>query len=386
MCSIPRPTMKTTHIVPSINNESSGPSYSVVALCRALESTGIDTSLAVLDASNAVKELGFINSFPTTSPPVRLGRSPQMRKWLRESAKSGRIDVMHNHSLWMMPNVYSCNAVKGTDVPLIVSPRGTMSEWAMSSGSKMKRLFWPLLQRPALANVTCFHATAESEYEDIRRLGFKQPVAIIPNGIDLPDVCKTNRGPKRTLLFLGRIHPVKGLDMLLPAWEAVQNRFPDWQLRVVGPDNIGYLDKMKELARQLGLKRIEFTGPLMGNAKTQAYADADLFILPTYSENFGMTVAEALAAGTPAIVTKGAPWGGLNEKGAGQWIDIGVAPLLACLEQMLGMPRADLDAMGLNGRNWMVKDYSWADIARRTAETYSWVLGEACVPDFVRCD
>ena len=378
--------MKVTHIVPSINTESSGPSYSVVALCQALESNGVDTSLVVLDLLNANEKPGFVKSFPAAGFPARLGRSPEMRNWLTESAKGGRIDVMHNHSLWMMPNVYSCNAVKGTDVPLIVSPRGTMSDWAINSGSKVKKLFWPLIQRPALAAVTCFHATAESEYEDIRRLGFKQPVAIIPNGIDLPDLCKSNRDANRTLLFLGRIHPIKGLDMLLPAWEAVQNRFPEWQLRIVGPDNVGYLDKMKAFAKQLGLNRVEFTGPLSGNEKARAYADADLFVLPTYSENFGMTVAEALAAGTPAIVTKGAPWNGLVENGAGWWIDVGKDSLVACLENALSQPRTELDALGKNGRLWMEKDFSWTIVADKMKATYDWVMGGGLQPGFVHCD
>ena len=378
--------MKVTHIVPSINTESSGPSYSVVALCQALESNGVDTSLVVLDLLNANEKPGFVKSFPAAGFPARLGRSPEMRNWLTESAKGGRIDVMHNHSLWMMPNVYSCNAVKGTDVPLIVSPRGTMSDWAINSGSKVKKLFWPLIQRPALAAVTCFHATAESEYEDIRRLGFKQPVAIIPNGIDLPDLCKSNRDANRTLLFLGRIHPIKGLDMLLPAWEAVQNRFPEWQLRIVGPDNVGYLDKMKAFAKQLGLNRVEFTGPLSGNEKARAYADADLFVLPTYSENFGMTVAEALAAGTPAIVTKGAPWNGLVENGAGWWIDVGKDSLVACLENALSQPRTELDALGKNGRLWMEKDFSWKSVGDQMKAVYTWVMGGGLQPGFVHCD
>jgi len=378
-------SFNSIHVVPSISNESSGPSYSVVRLCQSLIESGISTNLVNLEDSIETNKAGFVKSFPFAGFPKRLGRSPDMRRWLVDAARSGRLDIMHNHSLWMMPNVYACNAIKGTNVPLIVSPRGTLSKRALKTGSKVKRIFWPLIQRPALQAVSCFHATAESEFEDIRRMGFQQPVAIIPNGVDLPEPAKTHRGPERTLLFLGRIHPIKGLDLLLPAWGAVQDRFPEWRLRIVGPDNLGYLGQMKKLGAQLGLKRVGFTGPLVGSDKAQAYAEADLFVLPTYSENFGMTVAEALAAGTPAIVTRGAPWSGLDERNAGRWIDIGVDPLTTCLEELLHLSRSDMDDMGLNGRNWMAEDYSWTDIARRMIDTYNWVIGGYPRPECVRC-
>jgi len=376
-------SVKAIHVVPSISDESSGPSYSVVSLCRSLGECGLSTTLATLEGSNGPASSSFVKSFPLSGYPSRLGRSSEMRGWLNSAAQDGRVDIMHNHSLWMMPNVYSCRAVKGTDIPLLVSPRGTLSEWSMSNGSIVKRAFWPLIQRPALERVTCFHATAMSEYDDIRRMGFKQPVTIMPNGIDIPDVRKPPRGNMRTLLFLGRIHPKKGLDNLLPAWKEVQQGFPDWQLRIVGPDNKGYLEEMKQLAVTLKLQRIEFTGPLTGKHKTQAYLDADLFVLPTYSENFGMTVAESLAAGTPAIVTSGAPWAGLDGHDAGWWIDIGKEPLAACLEQALSLSREKLDSMGLNGRHWMKQEFSWGSIADKMRSTYEWVLGNATAPECV---
>ncbi|MBL4782704.1 MAG: glycosyltransferase [Porticoccaceae bacterium] len=379
-------TIASIQVVPSTSNESSGPSYSVVNLCRSLQVANVATTLVNLDDSlGACREI-FEKTFPVNGYPARLGRSPQMREWLEATVASGNVDIIHNHSLWMMPNVYACNSVKGTDVPLVVSPRGTLSQRAMSNGSKIKKLFWPLIQRPALAHVSCFHATAMSEYDDIRRMGFKQPVAVIPNGIDIPDQRQPQRSNLRTLLYLGRIHPIKGLDMLLPAWAAVQNKYPEWQLRVVGPDNGGYLAEVRALATQLNLDRVEFTGPLVGDEKAQAYADADLFVLPTYSENFGMTVAEALAAGTPAIVTKGAPWGGLNESDAGWWIDIDKGSLIDCLESALLKPRAQLDAMGLNGRHWMERDFAWENVANIMKATYDWLLNDGPSPECVITD
>jgi glycosyltransferase involved in cell wall biosynthesis len=182
---------------------------------------------------------------------------------------------------------------------------------------------------------------------------------------------------------LGRIHPIKGLDNLLLAWAAVQHHFTEWQLRIVGPDNKGYLNEMKQLATKLKLERIEFSGPITGHKKMEAYGEADLFVLPSYSENFGMTVAEALASGTPAIVAQGAPWSGLNENNAGWWIDMGIDPLVACLEHALSQPRASLDTMGLNGRRWMENDFSWDNIAAKMKATYDWILNGDQKPECV---
>jgi glycosyltransferase involved in cell wall biosynthesis len=139
-------------------------------------------------------------------------------------------------------------------------------------------------------------------------------VTIIPNGVDIPAFTPKQNRTSRVLLFLGRIHPIKGLDILLPAWQAVHDKFPDWRLMIAGPDNNGYLDQMQHLAVQLHLKRIEFVGALKGRHKWEAFRESDIFVLPTYSEYFGMTVVEALAAGVPAIVSKGAPWQGLRRK------------------------------------------------------------------------
>jgi glycosyltransferase involved in cell wall biosynthesis len=254
----------------------------------------------------------------------------------------------------------------------------------VSSRVSMKRLFWPLIQRPALATVSCFHATSEAEYEAIRRRGFCQPVAVIPNGIDIPALVPKQPGSCRTLLFLGRLHPSKGLELLLPAWRAVQDHFPEWRLVIAGPDRDGYGMKMRKLADELGLTRIEFVGALMGHHKWAAYQAADLFVLPSYSENFGMTVAEALASGVPAIVSKGAPWKGVEEKKAGWWVDLGVDPLVSCLDNALRQSPDVLGAMGQRGREWMQAQFSWRHIGGMMAETYAWVVKGGGTPAWVR--
>ncbi len=378
--------MKLIHIIPSINEEASGPSYSVVRLCESEINHGANLSLVALDWAPIPNPPLFLKTFPLGIGPRKLGSSPAMREWLQTHSGRGSVDLIHNHSLWMMPNVYPGSISRAMGIPLVLAPRGTLSRWAMQSGSLVKKIFWPLVQRPVLENTACFHATAYSEYEDIRRLGFRQPVAVIPNGVDMPVTRGHKSESERTLLFLGRIHPIKGLEMLLPAWKALQSRFREWRLQIVGPDNRGHQAKMLALAESLGLQRVEFCGPRYGEAKIQAYADADLFVLPTYSENFGMAVAEALAAGTPAVVTKGAPWAGLERQEAGWWVDISIEALTAGLEAAMSKDRSELSRMGANGKAWMAAEYSWPEIGRRMLQTYEWVLHGGRAPEWVLVD
>jgi glycosyltransferase involved in cell wall biosynthesis len=232
---------------------------------------------------------------------------------------------------------------------------------------------WPMLQRPSLRYTACFHATSAAEADDVLAAGFHAPVAVIPNGIDAPAPGRV-LGSRRTLLYLGRIHPIKQVDVLLGAWARLERSSIDWDLRIVGPDNDGCLGEMRRLAGSLGVQRVRFEGELQGDAKLDAYRSADLYVLPTRSENFGMTVAEALVAGTPAVVTDGAPWSGLRSEGAGWWIDQGVDALESALRGAMSTPRSELEAMGTRGRNWMIRDFGWKRIADSMESLYRWIL------------
>lgn len=377
--------MRVIHVVPSVDEEASGPSYSVVRLCESLIETGTDIRLAALAWSGYARSAPYLKRFPLGMGPRRLGRSPEMHRWLIEHATSRRLDLIHNHSLWMMPNVYPGRVCRAhSNCRLVVSPRGTLSSWALNFHALRKKLFWRVLQGPALRGAACFHATAESEYQDIRRLGFSQPIFILPNGIDLPPLFKPRGSGPRQLLFLGRIHPTKGVTTLLQAWKAIQHRFRDWELRIVGPNDNGHLADVRSLVRKLKIERIVISGPLYGADKVNAYRAADLFVLPTRSENFAMTVAEALAAGTPVVVTVAAPWSRLPLKRAGWSIELGVDPLVGCLEEALSLSSNHLAQMGLLGRRWMAEEFAWTKIGQQCAVTYQWLLEGGKAPAWVR--
>jgi glycosyltransferase involved in cell wall biosynthesis len=308
-----------------------------------------------------------------------------MSSWLNDEAAAGRIDVLHNHSLWMLPNVYPGLVARRHGIPYVVSPRGTLSEVAFRGGSAIKRLMWPLLQRPSLVGTSCFVSTCKSESADIRASGFDAPIANIPNGIDVPSLAQC-QGARRTILYLGRIHPIKQIDVLIAAWARIACHAPEWDLRIIGPDNGGHLHEIKGLAARLGAERISFEGEFRGERKTAAYREADLYVLPTKSENFGVTVAEALAAGTPAIVTDGAPWDGLVAEGAGWWIPQGVDAMERTLRHAMSLPRRELQAMGRRGREWMLRSFSWHGVSGQMSDVYRWIvegMPELTRPSFV---
>lgn len=376
--------MRVIHVVPAISDEASGPSYCVPRLCDSIIASGTDVSLVALDWAPLPNPPSYLKRFPLGFGPRKLGRSPQMRAWLENEAATGQVDILHNNSLWMMPNVYPGWACMKSRARLVVSPHGTVSTWAFQWHGFRKRLFWTLWQESTLRAAACFHATSEEECVDLRNLGFRQPIYVLPNGIDIPPLERIPSPGRRQLLFLGRIHPIKGVDILLRAWQSLQRHHSDWDLHFVGPDNNGYLNEMKNLAAQLGLQRLTFHGPLYGADKLRAYRKAHLFVLPTHSENFGMTVAEALAAGTPAIVTKGAPWKKLDETGSGWWIDIGLEPLVATLETALSQSPERLSQMGCAGRDWMLREYAWQQIGTKHTEIYNWIVNGGATPTFVR--
>lgn len=381
--------MKTIQLVPSINEEASGPSYSVPRLCEALVSQGEDVELHVLAPAPEASFQSYpytIHAQPAWPLLPRLGISPRMRKALAKAAKTAQI--MHNHSLWMLPNIYPASAVKGTQCRLVTSPRGTLSEYALNRSRWLKKAVWALGQGDVLRNSACMHATAEIEYHEIRRKGLWAPVAIIPNGVEIPSEQKQEKNSRqlRQLLFLGRIHPKKGVDILLRAWTRLEKQYPDWELHIVGPDNGGYLSQMQALAKELCVERVAFPGPAYGSGKSQAYWSADLFVLPTHSENFGLVAAEALAHGVPAIVSKGAPWSGLEIHDCGWWIDIGVDPLVECLREAMTKSTEELAVMGERGRTWMKRDFSWERIGAMMRKTYEWILGGGSPPEWVVTD
>lgn len=378
------PPMRLVHVVPHIDDEASGPSYSVPRLCQALARHGHDVRLVCLASSHRWDgvTVEVHRQWPLLA---RFAISPSLARALSRHAASA--DVVHNHSLWSMANVAAGWAVPARRARLVTSPRGTLSPWALGHSRWVKRALWPL-QRRALSRADLIHATSDTEYQEIRALGFKAPVAIVPNGVDVPEAPSRidTQGGGRTLLFLSRIHPKKGIDRLLRVWAQLQHSHPDWSLVIAGRGETVHEQQALVLAQALGVQRVEFPGPLYGEDKAAAYRAADLFVLPTHSENFAMVVAEALAHGCPAIVSRGAPWDGLETQGCGWWVDNDDAALAGALDAAMGLAPDARAAMGEQGRQWMRRDYGWDAVAGRMALAYRWLLEGGAAPAWIRTD
>ncbi|WP_334163955.1 glycosyltransferase [Phenylobacterium sp.] len=363
--------MKICHVVPHIDREASGPSYSVPALCDALGRRGHEVVLLTLARGPVTTPQTFRHEqFPVSAPPARLGISRGLREALvRECADA---DVVHGHSLWMMPNVYPAVASRRTGTPLVISPRGTLGAAPLTYSKWTKRLFWAAAQGAAVRQASLLHATSEQERDEIRAFGLTKPVAVIPNGVDIPDHAPRpvrGQGPRR-LLYLGRLHPKKGIELLLAAWRGLSTRHPDWELHLVGPGPETYVAELRRLAAELDLPRVTFAGGLYGHMKRQAYAEAELYVLPSLNENFGMSVAEALSHGVPVVTTRGTPWGGLVDQGCGWWAPADVAGIEATLDEALGVSEDRLATMGAAGRRWVTEAFSWARIASDMEDAY----------------
>ena len=374
--------MKLVHVVPHIDQEAAGPSYSVPRLCQSLAACGNEVELSCLAARGEIR--GVLLDLHSQWPILgRFAISSSLTRALRRKAEV--VDVVHNHSLWSMVNVAAGWVVPGRHAKLVTSPRGTLSAWALSRNKTLKRWLWPL-QRRVLARADLLHATSAVELQEIRALGFVAPVVVLPNGIDLPAL--PTPPPQagtdtRSLLYLARIHPIKGLDRLLRAWQQLEPRHPQWRMVIAGKGEVAHVGEMRALATQLGVQRVEFPGPLYGEAKAHAYFGADLFVLPTYSENFGLVVAEALAHGCPAVVSRGAPWPELESEGCGWWVDNSVQTLASALDAAMQLSPEVLAIMGMRGRAWMERDFGWAAIGKKMDAAYRWVVTGGDRPTFI---
>ena len=342
-----------------------GPALSVPRLAAALTESGIKVGLWAADQS------------AETTPFLPPGSSVRRLTGTEFDALDdlGGADILHDNGMWLPHNHRIANLAARYNIPRVVSTRGMLEPWAINHKWVKKSVAWWLYQRRDLKRAHCHHASAEAEGRNVQSLGLGVPVRVIPNGVDLPELDSPaeRRCDRKKALFLGRIHPVKGLPMLIKAWARVRPQ--GWYLQIAGPNEAGHLIAVKNEVLAAGLgETVSCMGPISGPMKQAALLDADLFVLPTYSESFGMSIAEALAHGLPVLTTTGAPWPMLQQHGCGWWVDATVDGIADGLRQATSSDSETLQAMGRKGRAFVKAEYRWEHIARQFIVTYESIL------------
>jgi len=304
---------------------------------------------------------------------------------LRACGQRGKPDVVHSFGIWLPFNHAVSRAARLTNRPLVISPLGMLEPWALEHQRRKKRLAWRAFQRKDLTRAAVLHTTSDSEAENVRGLGLGVPVAMIPHGVGIPGgpvrQLRTGSGPRKAL-FLSRIHPKKGLLDLVSAWASL--RPAGWHMVVAGPDEGGHQREVERAAQDHGLWDVfDFRGPVYGEAKEALWNEADLFILPTHSENFGHVVGEALARGLPVITTHGAPWHLLEEESCGWWVPTGSHAIAAALAKALALDDVKRYEMGQRGRSVAIGRFSWSAAAEKYVALYRWIAGRGARPEFV---
>lgn len=307
-------------------------------------------------------------------------------------------ELLHSHGLWTYPSLASLKWTKSNSKPYVISPHGMLDPWAVNNSKWKKRFAGLLYEDSHLRGAACLHALCEAELNSIRAHGLKNPVCVIPNGIDMPDTHKYSKPgwhslvPENShvLLYLGRIHPKKGLSNLLQAWKVSQQAASDvqpWVLVIAGWDQGGHEAELKSLAASLGISgSVLFVGPQFEDAKHASYACADAFILSSFSEGLPMVVLEAWAHSLPVVMT---PQCNLPE-GFAACAAIKVEPVVDSIAEglisLFTRPDQERLAMGMQGRRLVEEHFTWPRIAEQMLAVYRWVLGIGDKPECVVTD
>lgn len=385
------------HCISSLYESTGGPAVSVVRLCESLSQAGICTTIHTLslrgyEVANVLPSQNNVKVNFTEGVLVKGLKVYAPFKFKADLYRNIRgATLLHSHGLWLEVNHIASRVAKKVNIPLIVSPRGMLEEWSLNHKRLKKKIAWHLYQKHDLLNAAAFCATSSQEAEGIRSLGFKQPIAVIPNGVVLPPVDKLKATEKkyRIALFLSRLSPKKGVIDLINAWNHLTlNNFPQmasWRLNIVGPDEGGYKKEILKVISNYQLQNcISVFDPAYGNDKQSLFDEADLFILPSYSENFGNVIIEALASAVPVITTKGTPWKELVDFRCGWWTDVGFDGCVNALREALSVSDTTRAEMGIRGRKLVEDKYSWRSVTERMIGFYKWLIERKKMPDFVR--
>ncbi|MGA7566653.1 MAG: glycosyltransferase [Terriglobales bacterium] len=359
--------MKVLHVSPSFYPAKAygGTIRSGFGLCHGLSQLSCDVLVLTTDTNG----LGHALKVPT-GEEVQLDslRVRYCHKWLRHSVSPVLLqvlpkyvkwaDVVHLTAVYSFPTFPTLGYSRLFNKPVVWSPRGALQRWEGSSRTILKSIWESICGKLADKNKVVLHATSHGEAKESSNRFPGMRAVVIPNGVEIPgSVRRTDSSGKLRLLYLGRLHPIKGIDALLEACGIVEKHSTDWHLRIAGAGSPSYVDFLKLKAQQLRVsERVEFLGEVFDEEKEALFAECDVALVPSHVENFAMVVAESLAHAVPVIASKGTPWKGLEMNRCGLWVDNDSESLAAAICAIRAMP---LREMGQRGRMWMDRDFSW---------------------------
>lgn len=320
-----------------------------------------------------------VNAFDSVGPES-LGYSRQLLPRLRQFDP----DVIHVHGLWSQCSRSAWQASRKCGARLVVTPHGMLLPWARNHKRLRKAVAWYLYQRKIIMDADCVHATSENEAEELRSIGVRKPIAVIPLGVEsVSEPCKAPFSGRRTALYLGRLHPVKGLDRLVKAWALVGPMHPSWQLSIVGPDQENYRGFLELTSQKMKCSNLEFGGFASGIEKSKLLSASDLFVLPSLSENFALTILEALSYGVPVVASTASPWKEVVTIGCGWHVDPEIQILARTLDEAMSITDEHRRTMGKNGRAWVMREFSWSKSASKLYAVYLWLSERNGRPEFI---
>lgn len=389
--------MKVIHSVPSLVPESGGTARSVTGLCTALATRGVEVELLSLDLGqqfgDPILPVGEQVHTSFVKNPVAVGQrqlwSPYFGGTLRRLIRTKQIEIVHDHCIWLFTNLAATREAKRAHLPIVVSTRGMLEPWSLNHNRLRKKIMWRIYQGRTLTQAALLHATSESEADQLRRLKLRQPIAIIPNAVEVPPLAYTSTKKEsataRKALFLSRVHPKKGLLNLIQALSEINT--DGWEVVIAGPDENGHLAEVQRAVAAAHLEeKVKFVGSVDDRDKWTHYLSADLFVLPSFSENFGIVIAEALACGVPVITTTGTPWRQLEETKSGWWVEPDSKALAAAIQAAMSLTDGERKEMGCNGKQLVQQQYSWELVATKMIAVYLWLLGQGDLPECVLLD